>query len=345
MTRRLLLAQTALLALKQGQADGFLELIDKQVSSGQVSAATLFVRRRSTVLKRAFGKAKTIDAVFLLASITKPMTATALVVLVDRKEVSLSDPVQRFIPEFRGDGREAVRVKHLLTHTSGLPDMLPEDQQLRKEHAPLSAFVEGTCRAPLLFRPGSQVRYQSMGLLIAGEIVQRVSGRSLPSFAKDQVFRPLGMQNTSIGLGGRTIPQTMQCDLPNATDWDWNSLYWRSLGSPWGGAHSTAGDVDRFLQTFIDPGQRILKPESAAAMIANQTRGLNKPWGLGWMLNNGQFGQGCSSSTFGHSGSTGTLCWLDPKNQVSFVLLTTKPAKESNTTLLYPVSNGVSLHI
>jgi len=134
----------------------------------------------------------------------------------------------------------------------------------------------------------------------------------------------------------------MQCQVVHPSDWDWNSSYWRNLGAPWGGAHSTVSDLARFLEYFTHPGQRILKSETAAAMIANQTEGLNKRWGFGWMLNNGQFGDGCSNATFGHSGSTGTLCWLDPKKDLSFVLLTTKPAAESNKTLLYPVSERVS---
>jgi CubicO group peptidase (beta-lactamase class C family) len=343
MTRRCFLAQSVVLALRQGRPEDATQLIEQQTSSGQVSAATFLARGPSFALRRAFGQAKTIDALFLLASLTKPMTASALMVLADGKEVSLSDPVQRFIPEFKGDGREAVLIKHLLTHTSGLPDMLPEDQELRKAHAPLSAFVERTCRTPLLFRPGSELRYQSMGILLAGEIVSRVGNYPLPVFAKKHVFEPLTMLNTSIGLGGRPISETMRSQVSNPSDWDWNSSYWRNLGSPWGGAFSNVDDVGRFLEYFANPDQRVVKAATAASMITNQTDGLKDRWGLGWMLNNNQFGTGCSSATFGHSGSTGTLCWLDPKSHVSFVLLTTRPAKESTSTLLYPVSNAISL--
>jgi CubicO group peptidase (beta-lactamase class C family) len=343
MTRRWFLTQNVVLALRQGRPDEATQLIEQQTNSGQVTAATFLARGPSFAVRRAFGQAKAVDSLFLLASITKPMTATALMVLADRKEVSLSDPVQRFIPEFKGDGREAVLIKHLLTHTSGLPDMLPEDQELRKAHAPLSAFVDRTCRTPLLFRPGSELRYQSMGILLVGAIISRIGNQPLPIFAKEHVFGPLGMFNTSIGLGGRPILQTMRCQVSNQSDWDWNSPYWRNLGSPWGGAFSHVDDVARFLEYFAHPDQRIVNIETATTMITNQTEGLQNRWGLGWMLNNNQFGTGCSSATFGHSGSTGTLCWLDPKSHVSFVLLTTKPAKESTSTLLYPTSNAVSL--
>jgi CubicO group peptidase (beta-lactamase class C family) len=342
MTRRTMLAGTAAFALRQGNLDAAVQLIRKQIDSKQVSAATLLVRKGSTVSQHAFGKAPNTDAVFLIASITKPMTVSALMILTDRKEVSLTDPVQRFIPEFRGDGRERVLVRHLLTHTSGLPDMLPENEALRKRHAPLADFVAATCRTPLLFTPGTDLRYQSMGILLAAEIVSRITSASFPAFVREHVFLPLGMRSTSLGLGGRTISQTMLCQVDQVSDWDWNSPYWRNLASPWGGAHSTVGDLDKLLLYFARPDQRVLKPRTASAMIANQTAGLKLRWGLGWMLNNGQFGKGCSPEVFGHSGSTGTMCWMDPKNDLSFALLTTKPAAQSDKTLLRPVSDIVS---
>lgn len=343
MTRRTMLAGSLAFALRHDYLDQAVQLIREQTSSGGVSAATLFVRTGSSVFQRPFGKAEAPDAVFLLASITKPMTATALMVLVDRRQVSLSDPVHKFIPEFRGDGRERVLVRHLLTHTSGLPDMLPENEELRKRHAPLKDFIAGTCRTPLLFAPGTKFSYQSMGILLAAEIAFRITQQPFPTFINDHVFRPLGMRSTSLGLGGRAISQTMLCQVKEPSDWDWNSTYWRNLASPWGGAHSNASDVARLLQYFARPDERVLKPSTAADMIADHNAGLKQRWGLGWMLNNGQFGQGCSSATFGHSGSTGTLCWHDPKDDRSFVLLTTKPAEQSSKTLLRPVSDLVSI--
>jgi CubicO group peptidase (beta-lactamase class C family) len=342
MTRREILFGGVAMALEQGKLDEAVQLIQAKVNSGEVAAAALSVHQGTTGREQAFGKATNSDAVFLLASLTKPMTTTALMVLVDRGKVSLSDPVQRFIPEFKGGGRDDVRIRHLITHTSGLPDMLPENTELRKQHAPLSAFVAGTCRTPLLFKPGSELRYQSMGILLAAEIAARVTKQDFPSFLDDVVFRPLGMRDTSLGLGSRKISSTMQCQVDERSDWDWNSSYWRNLASPWGGAHSTVKDVTRFLRYFAHPDTRVLEPQTAKLMITDQVKGLSRRWGLGWMLNNGGFGTGCSAATFGHEGSTGTLCWLDPKTDVSFVLLTTEPAVKSSKTLLEPVSQSIS---
>lgn len=342
MTRRSLFSQAAFLALLRGETDQATELITRHVKTGEVSAASLYLRHHSSISQRAFGGATSSNAVFLIASITKPMTATGLMLLVDRKELSLSDPVQRFLPEFRGGGRERVLLKNLLTHTSGLPDMLPEDQALRERHAPLREFVEGACRTPLLFMPGSQVRYQSMGFLLAAEIARRISGQPFPGFLRDHIFQPLGMSRTSLGLGSRTLSQTMFCQVAHPSDWDWNSAYWRNLAAPWGGALATASDVARLLEYFAHPDHRVLQPGTASSMTTDQTPGLNKRWGIGWMLNNGQFGNNCSASVFGHSGSTGTMCWHDPAKELTFVLLTTKPAVQSDHLLLTPVSEIVA---
>ena len=320
-------------------------LIEAQTSTGSVSAASLHVRRGKSELRRSFGQARTPDAVFLLASITKPMTASAVMILADRKQLSIDEPVQKYIPEFTGGERGRVTLKHLLTHTSGLPDMLHDNNELRKRHAPLKDFVAGACKTPLLFTPGTRVQYQSMGILLAAEIVERVTRHSLPDFLRDELFRPLGMKQTTLGLGGRPVSSTMLSQVTADPEWNWNSKYWRELASPWGGAHSTASDITLFLRSFTESSQKVLKAETAAAMITNQNAGLNRPYGIGWAMDGTKFGQGCSERTFGHGGSVGTLCWFDPARDLSFVLLTTKPAEFSQATLLKPASDAVSITV
>ncbi|HYO82805.1 MAG TPA: serine hydrolase domain-containing protein [Bryobacteraceae bacterium] len=342
MTRRDLLPLTMSLLAKQTRVDEAIRLVEDRVRSGEVAGAVLHFRSKDTNVQRAFGNARTTDSVFLIASITKPMTVTAVMVMVDRGQLKLADPVQKYIPEFSGDGRDKVLVQHLLTHTSGLPDMLPENDELRQRHAGLQEFVARTCRTPLLFPPGTELRYQSMGILLAAEIVQRLSGQPFPEFLTRQVLAPLKMKYTSLGLGSRSVGETMQVQLPAATNWDWNSRYWRTLGAPWGGAHSTAGDIVRFLRYFVERPSGILKADTAAAMITNQTPGLKRSWGYGWMVGPEGLGKDCSSSAFGHSGSTGTMCWLDPSAGSEFVLLTTRPADASNRMLIRPVSDLLS---
>ena len=311
------------------------------IESSGVRAAALEVTRGDFRFARGFGAAQP-DTVFLLASISKPITATAVMRLADRGSLSLSDPVHKFIPEFTGGERALITIRHLLTHTSGLRDMPPNNNELRARHAPLNAFVASVCQVPLLFKPGTQVRYQSMGILLAAEIVERITETPLREYLRREVFGPLDMTATSLGLGGRKLADTAQVEVTGNDSWNWNSPYWRDLGSPWGGVHSNAADITRFLQSFLHPDGRVVKRETAAMMIKNQNAGLKTPWGLGWMVKPGDFGKACSNRTFGHFGSTGTCAWADPETNLTCVLLTTKPADQSRSHLLGPVSDFVS---
>jgi CubicO group peptidase (beta-lactamase class C family) len=325
-------------ALQKQRLDQAAALVERAVTAGEVRAAVLDVRQGKSGFSRAFGEARGPETPFLVASISKPMTATGVMLLVDRGKLALSDPVREFVPEFSGGDRERVTVQHLLTHTSGLPDMLPENIEMRKRHAPLSDFVAATCQTPLLFPPGTKVSYQSMGILLAAEIAQRITKLPFRDFLRREVFLPLGMRATSLGLGGRRIEDTAQCQMENSDDWNWNSPYWRNFGAPWGGVHSTAADISKFLNSFLRPNGLVLKRETAAAMITNHTKGLNEAWGLGWKLQPGAFAHGCSPRTFGHYGATGTVAWAEPEAGLRCVLLTTWPADSSQKKLLMPVS-------
>lgn len=329
-------AQTADLATRFEEAS---RVVRGQTDSGDVAAAVLHVRRAGQELSRAFGAA-TVDLPFLIASPTKPMTASAVLWLRDRRELALTDAVTKFLPDFRGGERGAVTIHHLLTHSSGLPDMLPDNTELRRQHAPLSEFVARTCRTPLLFQPGAKVSYQSMGILLAAAIVEKVGGEPMPGFMARTMFGPLSMRQTSFGLGGRQIADTARCQVPEAerSDWDWNSPYWRNLAAPWGGAHATARDLGTFLDAFAAPGGDVLPKTTARDMCAIQTGTLRPGFGLGWQRERGAFGRTCSAETFGHFGSTGTLIWHDPATATSCVVLTTRPAAGSTSSLLLPVS-------
>ncbi|MBS1824681.1 MAG: beta-lactamase family protein [Acidobacteria bacterium] len=342
MTRRTLLCG-AFAAIQRGQIDAAMAKIQSATASGDVSAAALYVEQGSTRIAKGFGKARSENEVFLLASITKPMTAAGVMKLVERGHVKLDDPVKKYIPEFSGGDRDRITVKMLLTHTSGLPDMLADNEALRKKHASLKDFVAGTCKTPLLFQPGTQCKYQSMGILLASEIAERVTRTPFRDFLRKEIFTPLGMTQTSLGLGGRKIADLAQCQVPNPNDdWNWNTPYWRDLGAPWGGAHASAADVARFLKYFLQPSGKPLSVAIAHDMIANQNQGLNKPWGIGFMIDPGTFGKSCSAKTYGHYGSTGTVCWADPTKNLICVLLTTKPADQSRAGLLGPVSDMVA---
>lgn len=323
-----------------------------EVEAGRVSAASILVARRGrVVLHEGFGEAA--DAVYLLASISKPVNAVALMHLVEQGRVDLDSPAASYLPELAGSERARIRVRDLLTHTSGLPDMLPQNLALRRAHAPLSAFVQGVFTTPLLYPPGEGFEYQSMGTLLAGEIIERVSGRALRDFQREVIFEPLGMRGASLGLGGRIMDAVVRCQTEDTEDtarFGANTLYWRDMGHPWGGMHACASDLAILLQTFLDGGvwrgHRLLSAATVREMTRDQNGALGRPWGLGWGLGNSPVwvycGRRVSSRTFGHSGATGTVAWADPDSGVLAVILTTRPTAWDDGALLNTVSDGIA---
>ena len=287
---------------------------------------------------RSFGKARHEDAMFLLGSISKPITVTALMTLFDRGEFKLGDPLKKFIPQFAGDHRDEVTMQHLLTHVSGLPDQLPANDQLRSKHAPLSEFVEHGIRTPLQFTPGLKYQYSSMGVLLASRVAELISGTDVQTLVNRTVFQRLRMRHSALGLGPFKLAKMIPCQTehaapesgggdPKAKDWDWNSRWWREFGAPWGGAHCSAPDLAKFLAEFLNEMAVCLKPETARLMARNHNPAGLPARGLGWNVGPSAGGKGCSERTFGHSGSTGTIAWADPATGTSCVVLTSLPAR------------------
>ena len=348
-------------------------MVESAVRQGSIGAASILVARGGTiVLHKGFGHlsseagSPTVqpDSVYIVASLSKPVAATALMILVQRGEVSLGEPVSTYLPEFTGGERGKVRVLDLLTHTSGLPDQLPEVEQLRHARAPLSEFVKATYATPLLFTPETAWQYSSMGILLAAQIVERVSGLPIRDFEQKEIFGPLGMEHTSLGLGRMKISETVQ--IPSLGDSSGfsdpaglascgdNSEYWRNIGHPWGGLHSTTLDLAILLQTFLNSGSygrnRLLSRATAQAMITDQNGSLNAPWGLGWELSRSQgrqrqLGDLISPKAIGHLGASGTLEWADPETETLCVLLTNHPLTRDNGLFLRLVSNAVAASI
>lgn len=300
------------------------------------------------------------DAIFLLASITKPFTYLAALKLVERGLLNLAEPVAHWIPEFAAHHKEEIRVLHLFTHTSGLPDMLENNVALRQQHAPLKTFAHHVIHDTVpLFRPGTDVRYQSMGTLMTAELVERISGQTIHDFLQREVLEPLGM--TSSGLGSARLPQERLVRVEGRfqeTNYSWNSDYWRRLGAPWGGMFSTPGDLAIACQMLLDGGAhrggRLLAPGTIEMATTNRLLTLpelpeplarTRPWGLGWQLNplgaSNNFGDLLGPHVFGHTGSTGTLLWIDPRRR-AFCVLLTSGEYEKSPWRMRAISNVVS---
>ena len=369
MTTPLTLASPSDVGLSAARLEWAAQVLKDEADAGQLGAAAMLVARHGRiVLHRGFGRLSGMpgalavqpDSAFPLASITKPVTATALMLLVERGLLTLDDPVSLHLPAFTGDERGRVRVRDLLRHTSGLPDMLPENIELRRQHAPLSTFLDRACRTPLLYPPGTRYHYQSMGILLAAAIVEKLSDRPLREFEQAEIFLPLGMSQSSLGLGSRRLEDVVQTMLMPGGDpaeersFGWNSDYWRNLGVPWGGMHSTVYDLSLLLENFLRAGAganaKVVSPATARAMISDQNAGLTAPWGLGWALGHSMppgnlFGDLLAPTAFGHTGASGTVAWADPASKLTCVILTNRPYALDDGRLLRRVANAVAASV
>jgi len=260
-------------------------------------------------------------------------------------------------------------VRHLLTHTSGLPDMLSNNRRLREMNAPLELFLEGTLAVSLDFPPGRGVQYQSMGFVLLAEIVRRITGSPCREFLRTHVFEPLGMMETSLGAPDdwfagaspgveRIVEVAVEAGQEGQTGWNWNSRYWRQLGAPWGGLLTTPRDLAVFCRMMLSGGTsgdvRLFSPATIAAATRNQLDPLPdvpeaarraRPWGFGWRLNwpahPAAYGDLVGPRTFGHWGATGTMFWMDPDRDAAAVILSTRPFEQSGNNLTR-LSNSIA---
>src|SRR5262245_21958794 len=329
------------------------DLAAEWVKDGVHPAIVVLVARRGVIaMHEAFGRLGPEsddpplprDALFPLASVVKPVTATALMMLVEEGRVGLTRPVREYIPEFDGDGREAVYVHHLLTHTSGImgpePSDFGDDVMRRLEQPPrdatahpvVDALLQIACERPLRKPPGEEMWYDALNYELLGEIVRRVSGHSLPDFMHDRIFDPLGMADSHL-----TVPAEFQHRVVRATAESALAMPWAvpmlDLPSASGGGYSTARDMAVFAQALLDGGRgadaRILGRATVTEMITNQIPGVpgvligerhdEASWGYGW-------GIACAEKwsyfpthppgTFEHAGASGVYLWCDPTNEV-----------------------------
>jgi CubicO group peptidase (beta-lactamase class C family) len=369
---QLSIAQPDEIGLDPARLEGAYDRLEEWTSGREApipGGAIVVGRRGQMVEPRLFGRqgpepdAPPIrrDAIFLLASITKPVVYLGALMLVERGLLNLSDRVTRYIPEFAAHHKEDTLVQHLFTHTSGLPDMLPRDKALRAEHAPLEKFIEGAIRDTVpLFPAGTNFSYQSMGTLVVAEIIQRISGQHIHDYLRRQILEPLELGSSMLGSRGLDAERIVRVQTPEWHDphFDWNSRYWRELGAPWGTMFSTPADLAVIAALMLGGGAigtvRLISPNTARMMTTNRLNDYpdlpesirrTAPWGLGWKLNApGTPGALCDllgGQAFGHTGSTGNLMWMDPATGAFCILLTTAERARAPWRLVH-LSNAIA---
>jgi CubicO group peptidase (beta-lactamase class C family) len=320
------------------------DIVARQVGRGDVPSAVLAVAKRAGLVRvEAFSgaDAATTDSIYLLASISKPITATAVMQLVERGLLVLSAPVQRYLPEFVAPpvsvgqpGAEAVTCWHLLTHTSGVVDMEPE--LLSRERPDRERLLQIACTSPLRFVPGTRFEYNSLSFALLGEVTARLAGRDYPEVLAAELFGPLGMRDSGFEPPDRA--RAMSSHFPGIPD-EHQALamsYFSSLQAPGGGLWGTAGDVATFGRAMLRGGEldgvRVLGRRFVELMTREQTAGLREDgtpprdphYGLGWGLPGLVGDLPASPRAFEHGGATGPRLLVDPEADLVVVYLTNR---------------------
>ena len=280
-----------------------------------------------------------------LASLTKVIgTTTALMQLWADHRVDLDAPVQRYLPEFVGPHKELVTVRHLLTHSSGLPGWRP----LYKEATSPAEALRLLYQTPLDTLPGVRMVYSDLGAMLLGKIVERVSAEPLDVYLRRHVFAPLGMTSTMFKPPKRLLPRIAPTErdpwrgrLVHGEVHDENAYF---LGGVSGhaGLFSDAADLSRFARMYLEGGQldgaRIVTPAAIDTFTRVQDSALSNR-ALGWEVPNGSNSAGheMSNRAFGHTGFTGTSIWIDPARDLFVILLTNRVDPTRDNPRLGPV--------
>ena len=277
-----------------------------------------------------------------IASMTKPVTASAILMLQDEGKLSVDDPVAKYIPQLAAlktaDGKPGnLTLRHLLTHTSGMSEATAEES---KDARTLADLIPHFAAKPLKFEPGTKWQYCQSAINTLGRIVEVASGQSFPEFLEKRLFGPLGMKDTTfyptpeqaarIAKAYKVADGKLE-EVAVKGDYDFRRANRYPAAN--GGLYSTAPDYARFCQMILNQGaldgKQYLKPESVKLMTTIQTGDLKtgftegNGWGLGWCVVRQPQGPtaALSPGTFGHGGAYGTQAWIDPVKQVIYVVM------------------------
>lgn len=330
-------------AASVGMSADRLETIDRIVRRGMTAggypgAAVIVGRRGYSVFEKGYGKLGWTsgsnpvvpdESIYDLASLTKVVgTATAAMILFDEGRLDIEAPVSKYLPAFAGTNKDAVTIRHLLTHTSGLP--AGRDLRRLAENARHARTI--VLNTPLICKPGSCQVYSDLGPDVLGFAIEEITGQGLDAFLEERVFSPLGMSDTHFQPDAAQRDRIAPTEVSSPRGYpirgevhDENA--W-ALGGVAGhaGLFSTAADLSLFAQMMLNRGTyngvRIVS-DSAVAKFTSRTAGKRA---LGWDTSDGEGSAGVhmSERAYGHTGFTGTSLWIDPDRDLFVVLLTNR---------------------
>lgn len=323
------------------------QAMQRFVDQGQIAGAVTLVAHGGKVVHLGAVGLADIESskqmqsyrMFSIASMTKPVTATAVMILQDEGKLSVDDKISKYLPEFKNvkmkdgsDPEREITIRDAITHTSGLSGSQVFDSSLRES-------VDQLAENPLRFQPGTRWQY-SPGLNVAGRIVEIVAEKPFEVFAQERIFAPIKMNNTTFfpteKQQARIAGLYRVDDKKKLAEVDNRIVDPSNVKgpNPSGGLFATARDMYRFYQMILSGGQlrkgdRIVSEQAVKQMTSPQTGDLvtgftpGNCWGLGWCIVREPQGvtEALSSGTFGHGGAFGTQGWVDPETKTIYVLM------------------------
>ncbi|MGC4190610.1 MAG: serine hydrolase domain-containing protein [Thermomicrobiales bacterium] len=337
-----------------------LALTERWVEDGAVhGVATAVWHRGAVVASHQTGEAAPgipvqEDTLFALASVSKPFTAAAVMRLVSRGDLHLDLPVSLQLPAFGevddpfADDvipqlealRDRITIRQLLSHTAGLPENAGVKRLRMSDQPPLEQMLDIMCGVPLQDAPGEMLRYSNVGPAVAARAAEYATSLPFHTMLREEVLVPWGLTDlhptVDASLNGRLA--IVQDPSAEGTPTEgYNSVWWRSLGIPWGGYYGTTEDVVRFAASFLPGSDLPLDRDIADEMVTDQAHGVaggvfsagirwqTAFWGLGWEVKGTKLrhwtGTLTSPATFCHWGQSGTLMWADPTRDLAVAIL------------------------
>jgi uncharacterized protein YbbC (DUF1343 family)/CubicO group peptidase (beta-lactamase class C family) len=338
--------ETSLRVLKLAEMD---TTIEQAIAKKRCPGGVLWLEHRGDSYHKAYGKRvlvpaeeeMTEDTIFDAASLTKVIACTpAVMLLVQRGMLNPEEHVQNYIPEFTGGGKEAITVRQLLTHTSGLRG----DIETRTDWQGQAGAIRKACQENLMSEPGTEFRYSDINFFLLGEIVQRVSSMPLEEFVRREIFEPLKMKDTRYLPLAADLARVAPTEVVNGKPYRGvvHDPTARKMGGVAGhaGLFTTATDLARYCRMLLNDGQldgvRLFEPKTVEFMTSVQTpETLSVRRGFGWDIDSGYSGprgKAFPLGSYGHTGWTGTSLWVDPFSQTFVIFLSNRnhPNEQGN---------------
>ena len=320
------------------------------------SAVYLVTERGRPVLADALGHAvvepyritASLQTVYDLASLTKPLVTGLLCARrIDAGELTLDSAVAHYLPEFERTDKQMITVRQLLTHTSGLPAWRPLYILAEGERDRVLSVIAAE---DLEYQPGTRVVYSDLGFITLGSLLERFTGKQISELARVEIFEALKLQNSFFNPEIAMQTGIAACETGNA----YERATSREMGTPeyanwrenliWGEVHdgnahflggaaghaglfSTASETARIAAQFLAAQSEILSPQTCEIFRTNMTEGLEEARSIAWQLAaspESAAGSALPKDSYGHSGFTGTSCWIDPHRERVFILLTNR---------------------